>query len=39
MDFYDFISAVELLASKLIAGYDEKNKLPSVESLINNLMH
>lgn len=38
MDFYDFIRALELLASKLREStFDLSNKLPAVASLVSNL--
>ena len=38
MDFYNFIKAVEILASKLNNSYDPKNKLPAVKELLDNLL-
>jgi len=38
MDFYNFIKAVEILASKLNNRYNPKNKLPAVKELLDNLL-
>lgn len=39
MSFYDFINAMEYLASKLIATYNPKDKLPAITELLNNIIH
>ena len=39
MDFYDFIAAIEELASRLESGYDSENKLPAVSSLVNKIIN
>lgn len=38
MDFFDFIKAIEILASKLTDNYDPENKLPAVSELVSNIV-
>jgi hypothetical protein len=38
MDIYDFIQALEEIASRLDESYSSSNKLPAVQRIVENLL-